>query len=382
MLLHLGVTESLSDVVTIARRVSKVDVSPQFDNYSKVIIRVSDDTSYEAGNDTGRTLEIDNPFGTQQMANNMLASLTGYQYQPYSADGALLDPSAEIGDAVNMRGAYGGIYTREREFGRLMKADVSAPHDEEINHEYQYESPTERKFARQIDDVKASLIIANDRIDASVSQTGGTTSSFGWSLTSNAHRWYANGQEVMAVTASGLTVKGNVQATTGTIGGFNISASAIWNNISSFGGSQSSGVYLGTNGIQLGQAFKVNSSGAVTATNISANNMTLTGTLNIGGTAITAAALRSGAQSAYNNASYWSGGSGYGYNYNNATVSGTSSYPSNFTCGNLRVTSAIRMGNTLYGGKTLTYVKSISVTRSGSYVTGVTANTETINILG
>ena len=375
-------TAYLSDVVSIARRVSKIDVSPQFDNYSKVVIRVSDDTVYEAGNDTGRTLEIDNPFGTQAMANNMLASLTGYQYQPYSAEGALLDPSAEIGDAVNMRGAYGGIYNREREFGRLMKADVSAPHDEEINHEYQYETPTERKFARQIDDVKASLIIANDRIDASVSQTGGTTSSFGWSLTSDAHRWYANGNEVMSVTASGLKVTGEVQATTGKIGGFNITASSLWNNLSSFGGSQSSGVYIGTNGIQLGQAFKVTSTGAVTATNISANNMTLTGTLNIGGSTITAAALRSGAQSAYSNGSYWSGGSGYGYNYNNATISGTSSYPSNFTCGNLRVTSAIRMGNTLYGGKTLTYVKSISVTRSGSYVTGVTANTATINILG
>lgn len=336
----------MSDVTTLSQRLSNLDVSPQFDSYSKVIIHVSDDAVIEVGNDDGRTLELDNPFGTQAMAQTILDSLRGFQYQPYEATGALLDPAAEIGDAANMRGNYGGIYTRSRTFGRLMKADISAPHDEEINHEYKYESPQERQFKRQIDDVKASLIIANDRIDASVSQTGGSSSSFGWSLTSNAHRWYANGQEVMAITASGLSVKGNVQATTGKIGGFNISASAIWNNISSFGGSQSSGVYIGTNGIQLGQAFKVTSSGAVTATNISANNMTLTGTLNIGGTNITAAALRSGAQSAYNNGSYWSGGSGYGYNYNAATVNGTSSYPSYFTCGVL----SARSGATLYGG--------------------------------
>ena len=330
----------MSDVTTLSQRLSNLDVSPQFDSYSKVIIHVSDDAVIEVGNDDGRTLELDNPFGTQAMAQTILDSLRGFQYQPYEATGALLDPAAEIGDAANMRGNYGGIYTRSRTFGRLMKADISAPHDEEINHEYKYESPQERQFKRQIDDVKASLIIANDRIDASVSQTGGSSSSFGWSLTSNAHRWYANGQEVMAITASGLSVKGNVQATTGKIGGFNISASAIWNNISSFGGSQSSGVYIGTNGIQLGQAFKVTSSGAVTATNISANNMTLTGTLNIGGTNITAAALRSGAQSAYNNASYWSGGSGYGYNYNAATVNGTSNYPSYFSAGNLRARSS------------------------------------------
>lgn len=350
MLLHLGVTAYLSDVISIARRVSKIDVSPQFDNYSKVVIHVSEDTIYEAGNDTGRTLEIDNPFGTQAMANNMLASLKGYQYQPYSAEGALLDPSAEIGDAVNMRGAYGGIYTREREFGRLMKADVSAPHDEEINHEYAYETPTERRFSRAIDDVKASLIIANDRIDASVSQTGGTTSSFGWSLTSDAHRWYANGNEVMSITASGLTVKGNVQATTGTIGGFNISASAIWNNISSFGGSQNSGVYLGTNGIQLGQNFKVDTSGNVTATRLTVD------TLYIGGSAVSAATLNARANngnSAYgwtsSNGSYCTSGAGYGYNYNNAARANASSYPSGFTCGTLYAKSGISSSGSVNG---------------------------------
>lgn len=346
----MGVTAYLSDVISIARRVSKIDVSPQFDNYSKVVIHVSEDTIYEAGNDTGRTLEIDNPFGTQAMANNMLASLKGYQYQPYSAEGALLDPSAEIGDAVNMRGAYGGIYTREREFGRLMKADVSAPHDEEINHEYAYETPTERRFSRAIDDVKASLIIANDRIDASVSQTGGTTSSFGWSLTSDAHRWYANGNEVMSITASGLTVKGNVQATTGTIGGFNISASAIWNNISSFGGSQNSGVYLGTNGIQLGQNFKVDTSGNVTATRLTVD------TLYIGGSAVSAATLNARANngnSAYgwtsSNGSYCTSGAGYGYNYNNAARANASSYPSGFTCGTLYAKSGISSSGSVNG---------------------------------
>ena len=179
----------MSDVVEVNRRVTEVNVSPQFDNYSKVIIHVSDETTYEVGNNTGRTLEIDNPFGTQQMAENILQSLGGYQYQPYTARGALLDPAAEIGDAVNVRGAYGGIYTRKRNFGRLMKADIGAPQDEEINHEYQYESSERREFKRSIDDVKASLIIANDRIDASVAQTGGDNSSFGWSLTATGHKW-------------------------------------------------------------------------------------------------------------------------------------------------------------------------------------------------
>lgn len=324
----------MSDVVSVLRRVTSVDVAPQYDNYSKVIVHVSKDTTYEVGDDTGRTLEITNPFGTQEMAQNILSSLTGYQYQPYYADGALLDPSAEIGDAVNVRGAYGGIYTRKRSFGRLMTADISAPHDEEINHEYQFESPEQREFTRQINDVKASLIIANESIDASVTKTGGsnTSGSFSWSLTANGHRWYANGaaSPVFEITKDGAYINGEVRATKGYIGNFVIGATNINNNMPSMSATQSNGVYLGSDGIKLGQAFKVTSSGAVTATNITANNMVLTGTLRIGGTNITAEALRSGAQSAYSNGSRWSTGSGYGYNYNNATKKSGGSYPGFF----------------------------------------------------
>lgn len=355
----------MSDVVTLGRRVSTLDVSPQFANYSKVIIHTSDDTAIEVGNDTGRTLEIDNPFGTQAMAQNMLNSLKGFQYQPFNASGAILDPAAEIGDAANIRGVYGGIYSRSRTFGKLMKANIAAPQDEEIDHEYKFETPERREFKRQIGEVKASLLIEHDRITAEVtarengdsqlqssitqtaseirasvvSQVGGRNATFGWALTSSGHRWYAGNKEVMAVTASGLSVVGTVTATSGKIGNFNIGASAIWNNISAFGGSQSSGVYLGTNGIQLGQHFKVDSSG-----HVSAVNMTLSGTLKIGGTNITADALRQGAQQSYNNygswngttstvntnGGYWSGGANYGYNYNNATNSTSGSYPGYF----------------------------------------------------
>lgn len=349
----------MSDLIELGSKVSTVDVSPVFDTYSKVIIHISDDTQVVAGNDSGRTLEIDNPFGNQAMADRMLESLQGFQYRPYTANGALLDPAAEIGDALSTETSYGGIYTRSRNFGRLMKADVSAPTDEEIDHEYKYESPTERKFKRTVGEVKASILLTNERIDlevserraqgdslssqlaltasaitaevqratqaegnlsaslsvqaneiaAKVSASGGSNSSFGWSLTNNAHTWYSNNQEVMKITASGLIVNGIINAKEGgTIGGFTIGASAIYNNLSKFGGSQTQGVYVGTDGIQLGQGFKVNSSGDVTASSLSLKgNITF---LNDDGTSagtLSAADLRKGAYQAANNYSSWNG---------------------------------------------------------------------------
>lgn len=386
----------MSDSVNIGQNTYSLDVSPRFSTYSKVIIHIDDETAIEVGNDSGRALEFDNPYGTQAMANDILAKLSGFQFQPYKADGAGLNPAAEMGDAVTIKDVYGGIYKRDRSYGRLMRADISAPCDEEIDHEYQFESPQERKYKRETGEIKASISLTNEAISAEVtrateaegvlassismnaeeiaakvSATGGqnTSGSFSWSLTSTGHRWYANGSStpVMEVTASGLVVNGIINAKQGgTIGGFNIGASALYNGITYFG-QNANGVYVGTNGIQVGPSFKVSSSGQVTATNISASNMTLTGTLTIGSSTITADNLRLGAtraNSGYSgwnstqstvssNNSTWSTGAGYGYNYNRATQSGTSSYPNYFKCGLLQATSGFTLAGATISKRTL-----------------------------
>ncbi len=296
----------MSDRINLLQRVSTLDKAPQFDSYSKVIINIDEETQVSAGDDFGRTLEFDNPFGTQAMANQILAKLRGFQYQPYSSSGALLDPAAEIGDAVAIKDVYGGLYTRVRTFSRLMKADISAPYDEEINHEYKFESPEQRKFKREMGDVRATLSIESDRITAEVAQrqadsaefrsqlsvqatqiaarvtqTGGNQSSFGWSLLSNEFGLYAGNTKVFWVNSTGAHVKGEITATSGKIGNFNIGSTAIWNNISQYGGTQTTGVYLGTNGIQLGQKFRVDPYGNVTANNLTING----GSIKLGGTA-------------------------------------------------------------------------------------------------
>lgn len=296
----------MADKINLLNRVASIDVAPEFAAYSKVIIYVDDDTAIVVGDDSGRTLEVTNPFGTQAMAQRMLASLRGYQYQPLYATSALLDPAAEIGDGVSIKNIYGGIYQRTRTFNQLMAADIAAPHEEEINHEYKYVSPQERRYKREMGDVRATLSIESDRITAEVAQrqadsaefrsqlsvqatqiaarvtqTGGSQSSFGWSLLSNEFGLYAGNTKVFYVNNTGAHVSGEITATSGKIGNFNIGSRAIWNNISQYGGTQTTGVYLGTDGIQLGQRFFVNPYGNVTANNLTING----GSIKLGGTA-------------------------------------------------------------------------------------------------
>lgn len=353
----------MSDVVNVFKEISNLDVSPQFNSYSKVVIHVDDETTVEYGNDSGRTLEFDNPFGTQAMAQTILASLqaSGFQYQPYDAQGTILDPAAEIGDAVSATNVYGGIYTRSRNFGRLMKADVSAPHEEEINHEYQFESPEERQFRRETKELRASLILTNEAIQAQVSRldgidqeistikqtsseisaevmkkSGGSSSTFGWTLTDTKWTLKANNKDVFVADKSGVSVNGKITATSGQIGGFTISASAIYKGTNSLT-SKTAGVYVGTNGLRV-----YGSNGSFTADN--SGNVTLTGTLKIGSSTINANQLRSGAQTSYNNSGTWSTGAGYGYSYNRATDSSSGSYPSFFRCGSFQCSSIFVIG--------------------------------------
>lgn len=309
----------MSDTVNIAGRAGSLEKADKVMPFTKVRIYINNDSYVEAGNDNGRMLEIDNPFGTQQMVEDMLEKLTGKQYQPFEAESAQVDPAAEIGDGITISDVYSGLYKSKLTFSSLMTSDISAPFEEEIDREYKYQSETERKFAHQIDDVRASLIITQQNIEANVvRKQGPNETSFGWNLTDEFHEWYANGDRqnpVMKITASGLYVRGQIEASSGHIGGFKINATQISNY------SSGNGVWISTepytkdgngnpipttdpaynNVFQVGSNFHVKNDGSIRATGGK-----------IGGFKITATEL-----------SNWSG------TYNNATGVWMSTTPYN-----------------------------------------------------
>lgn len=198
------------------------EVSPTHAQYTKVILNIDEEHSFEAGDESGRTLELICPWGTQAMAQNILVSLRGYQYVPYTADSAILNPAAELGDGVTVTGAASGIFSRTLRFNNAMFADIAAPQGNDIDHEFPYQSKGDRTVQRQISQVKATLRVNAQDIEARVEKTGGVSTSFGWKLDASSHVWTADGAEVMRVDKNGLTVKGKVIATSGNIGGCEI----------------------------------------------------------------------------------------------------------------------------------------------------------------
>lgn len=140
----------MSDRVWVGQNAMSLETAPAFEAYTGVILWYDDENAFKAGDDTGRVLEVDCPWATQEMADNILASIAGYAYRPYEAAGAILDPAAELGDGVTVGGVYGQLAAINTSFDPLMASDISAPGEEEIDHEYPYESPQARAMARKV----------------------------------------------------------------------------------------------------------------------------------------------------------------------------------------------------------------------------------------
>lgn len=263
--------------VNIGKEAQNIDIAEPLEPYSGVRLIVGVDENHDpivyiSGDESGRVLEVENPFGTQLMANAIYECVRGYQYQPLYVDGAILNPAAEIGDAISANGVYSGIYSRSTTFGALITSDISAPTNEEVIHEFNVLTPTERKFQRLTYDMQSQFKITSAEIEAKVSKTSPQEqTSFGWSLQNDQWTVFNQDGNILRATADGLEVTGKIEADEGYIGGENgfvIKASAIYNGISTFGGEGETGVYVGTNGIQLGQGFKADARGNVTATSL------------------------------------------------------------------------------------------------------------------
>ena len=227
---------------------------------------------------TGRVLDIVNPFGTVAMASNILAALRqtngiAINYSPFEAD-AIIPPHFEIGDAVSINGDHHGIYAFNTKASKLSLSNINAPTDEEIDHEYPFRSDVKtRQLTRKFGAVQSQFNVQAGKISTKVEETGiNGNHTFGWSLTSrgffiNNGEVRADGTDLFSFDSDGLTIRGTIKADAGYIGGqngFTIQSGKLYAGKSTLN-SSASGVYVGTDGISLGSNFKVDSSGNLTA---------------------------------------------------------------------------------------------------------------------
>ena len=153
-----------ADFIDIGNAAASLDVSPAFEPFTGVQFYYDSKDTFFAGSDSGRVLEIETVWATQEIADAALVTINGYAYQPYEAAGAVLDPAAELGDTLSVGGVTGPIAAATTTFDALCSSNVSAPSDQEVDHEYPYENRSQRQTRREVAKATASLKVGVDEI--------------------------------------------------------------------------------------------------------------------------------------------------------------------------------------------------------------------------
>lgn len=160
---------------------------------------------------SGKTMEANcplcKPSNRQQIADNLLESLSGYGYQPFYATGAEVNPLAELGDGLTVNGIYVGMYQQDLTFDQMMVSDIGAPYEEEMESEFSYEDSHERTYRRKFADIAADFEIHWNEITARVTREG-TGDGFSWSLIETGFSVKAGNKVIFRVDKNGTYTDG------------------------------------------------------------------------------------------------------------------------------------------------------------------------------
>lgn len=129
-------------------RVVSCDVLSDVKTIGKVTLYPDTETQYSSGT-SGYEIQADCIYATQAICDYVKSLLSGATYLPYSAGTAILNPALELGDSVKPNGNQSILVSAVFTIGVSMRANIEAPIDAEVNHEYPYQSRTkeERKLA-------------------------------------------------------------------------------------------------------------------------------------------------------------------------------------------------------------------------------------------
>lgn len=102
----------------------------------------------------GRVLQGECSFATQAMTERIYRYIKDYSYKPYEISNAIIDPALEPGDTIcpyfsgTAQTYILASIDVEQEY--MYAAAIGAPGDEEVNHEYEYKSQTQKDLSRKV----------------------------------------------------------------------------------------------------------------------------------------------------------------------------------------------------------------------------------------
>ena len=148
------------DTVELGLAMRRLDTSPALPAVTGVELRDDAGNPATAGEDSGLVVSAHCSYSDSAAAGLSIGTVRGYVYKPFSAEGAQLDPAAEIGDLADIDGESYQIMQIDWHLGAWITADLSAPAEYEIDHEYRTAPEAAVTLHRALD--------ADERLDVSL----------------------------------------------------------------------------------------------------------------------------------------------------------------------------------------------------------------------
>ena len=137
-----GSTITAPDFVVIGLSARNITFGADLPAVTGVELTSEDGTVASAGSTSGYVVKGNCNFAnTSGVASLCLSALSGRVYTPFDISGAILDPAAENGDLVIADGKIYQIGNIDWNLSNFITASLSAPFEEEVDHEYTMQSP-------------------------------------------------------------------------------------------------------------------------------------------------------------------------------------------------------------------------------------------------
>lgn len=162
------------DLNFLGMNVQRFDSSPALEGITGVNLETEAGEVAAAGTTSGYVLNGNCEFASSTgLAELCLQNVNGYQYKPFSAENALLDPAAEVGDLVIIDGRSYQMMAIDWNLSTWPTANISAPYDAEVDHEYKILSPQAKTYRKSVSvtDEKLKLYPTTSEVNSAIQQS-------------------------------------------------------------------------------------------------------------------------------------------------------------------------------------------------------------------
>ena len=162
----IGVSESFGGDPAAGKTFVGLDMkslrtSPDFAPVHSVQLQTMGGSIASAGSG-GYTIKAPCEYSDSAAAGICLQNVDGYVYRPFEAESVRLDPAVELGDLAFIKDGWRQITMIEWRFASQIFADISAPAEREVDHEYTVESEAALAYRKAVQKAAEDLDEALD----------------------------------------------------------------------------------------------------------------------------------------------------------------------------------------------------------------------------